>query len=98
MELITKTVLFPATSELDMERKLFERMGFPTEETWPSVTTLARYNDMYPQYEMYRGRELELPAYDAQAQDLINKMLVLNPANRITAKDAELHDYFQELR
>jgi hypothetical protein len=35
--MITKTVLFPAASELDMERKLFEKVGFPTEAVWPGV-------------------------------------------------------------
>ena len=33
-------VLFPGIDQVDQMRHIFDRMGVPTEETWPGVTSL----------------------------------------------------------
>jgi serine/threonine protein kinase len=73
--------IFAASSELDLVRVIFEKMGFPVEENWPGVTTLPRYHDLFSSFANYQGLPLEsvLPTMDPQALDLLKRMLVLNP-------------------
>ena len=42
-ELLTKKVLFPGKSEMDMINKIFDILGTPTEENWPSHKKLPGF-------------------------------------------------------
>ncbi|KAG6392754.1 hypothetical protein SASPL_146980 [Salvia splendens] len=74
--------------------KIFELCGTPDELIWPGVSKIPWYNKFKPTRPMKkRIREL-FRLFDRHALDLLEKMLVLDPAQRISAKDALDAEYF----
>ena len=95
-EMITKRPLFPGDSEIDQLFSIFKILGTPTEETWPGVTELPSYSSKFPKFHRRNLKDILVGA-DPLAVDLIEKMLIYDPAQRITAKDALDHPYFDNL-
>ncbi|KAG9394509.1 cyclin-dependent kinase like [Carpediemonas membranifera] len=96
-EMITKKALFPGISEIDELFKIFQVLGTPTEAEWPGVTKLPDYKPTLPKFRP-QGLESVLPGADPQAIDLIRKMLAYDPSQRIDAKTALAHPFFDEVR
>lgn len=96
-ELAALSPLFPGDSEIDELFKIFRVLGTPTEQVWAGVSSLADYKADFP---MWGGQELAnvVPQLCAEGIDLLQKMLVYDPAKRITAKQALQHSYFDEVR
>lgn len=89
-EVILRTPLFPGESDLAQLAKIFNVLGTPTKDGWPTVHLLPNYVEFEP-----RGRmDLSLLFQHAPALDLLLRMLELNPLKRITARDALVHPYF----
>lgn len=95
-EMITKRPLFPGDSEIDQLFSIFKILGTPTEETWPGVTELPTYSSTFPKFRRRNLKDV-LPGADPLAIDLIEKMLAYDPAQRISAKDALDHPWFDTL-
>lgn len=97
--MITQKPLFPGDSEIDQLFRIFRQLGTPTEETWPGVTQLADYKSSFPQWapQPLQKTIKELKNCDPQAMDLLMKMLVYEPAKRISAREALKHPYFDEV-
>lgn len=95
-EMFTGHVLFQGDSEVDQIYSIFEILGTPTEEVWPEVTQLPEYK---PSFTKWPRRDLTevIPTADPLALDLIEKMLIYDPAHRISAKAALDHPYFDDL-
>jgi len=97
-ELINLAPLFPGDSEIDQLMKIFQALGTPTESTWPGVSSLPCYRPNFPNWKGnnvdYYVRKFE----DKDGIDLLQKMLVYNPNNRISAKEAIKHPYFDAVR
>jgi serine/threonine protein kinase len=47
-EMLTTHPLFPGESQIDQLFRIFRTLGTPTEEVWPSVSTLPDYNENFP--------------------------------------------------
>lgn len=95
-EMISRKPLFPGDSEIDELFSIFKILGTPTEETWPGVTELPSYSSTFPKFRKRNLADI-LPGADPLAIDLIEKMLIYDPAKRISAKDALDHPYFADL-
>ncbi|KAF0701140.1 Aste57867_8363 [Aphanomyces stellatus] len=95
-ELIKKKALFPGDSEIDQLYRVFRVLGTPNEKNWSGVSKLRDYAATFPQW---RPQDLEpmFPKLDSDGLDLLKKMLVYSPSERITAKDAIRHPYFHDL-
>ena len=96
-ELITGVPLFKGRKESDQIEKICEIIGTPDESNWPGVSKLEFYSKLCPKkkYEFSLRR-----IYDDNEKvgdvcfDLLKKMLVLDPKQRITVDQALEHEFF----
>lgn len=68
----------------------------PTEEIWPGVTQLTDYKATFPNWKT-NNLQAQVKTLDANGLDLLEAMLIYDPAARITARDALKHLYFDDL-
>lgn len=88
--------LFPGSDVDDQLKRIFKLLGTPTEESWPGMTTLPDYKS-FPMYNPNANFLLVTPKLNARGRDLLQKLLVCNPANRLFAEEAMSHAYFSDL-
>ena len=95
-EMYTGRPLFPGTTNDDQIVRIFRIMGTPTERTWPGITNFPEYK---PTFQLYATQDIRaiLPQIDHLGIDLLNRMLVLRPENRISAHEALQHPWFSDL-
>ncbi|KAI5066975.1 hypothetical protein GOP47_0017503 [Adiantum capillus-veneris] len=94
-ELSRRQPLFPGDSELQQLLHIFKLLGTPNENIWPGVNKLRDWHD-YPQW---KAGEIDkvVPNLDEQGVDLLSSMLRYDPTQRISAKAAMAHPFFDEL-
>ena len=95
-ELYNGIPLFQGTSHNDQIKKIFKVMGTPTEETWHGVSQLPDYNRNFEKYPGENLRSL-IPRIDDLGFDLLNRMLQMNPSDRISASGALNHPFLQDI-
>ncbi|RLN95374.1 hypothetical protein BBJ28_00019671 [Nothophytophthora sp. Chile5] len=84
---------FTGISEIDQLFQIFSKLSTPTAETWPGFSSLPNYHFEFPHWE---GRSLPrlFPGVSDLGIDLLTKLLMYDPGQRITAEDALRHPYF----
>ncbi|KAL6766227.1 CDKC1 [Auxenochlorella protothecoides x Auxenochlorella symbiontica] len=99
-EMLTSKPLFSANDELGMCDKIFSIVGKANEKTMPGCTAFSNYqhidfnNAKYPNNSRLRHHLQNSSIMDAQAKDLMEQMLLLDPKKRISAKEAASHPWF----
>ncbi|XP_005177739.1 cyclin-dependent kinase 2 isoform X1 [Musca domestica] len=93
-EMIMRRALFPGDSEIDQLYRIFRTLGTPDENTWPGVSQLPDYKAKFPRWEKSNIPEIIVKH---EAFDLFKAMMVYDPNDRISAKNAMLHPYFDDL-
>ena len=98
-ELLTGVILFKENNkEKDQINKIFSICGTPDEKKWPGVTKLPYWKE-FSQKTNYKNSLREhfkdSQIIDDTTFDLIQKLLQLNPKERITAEEALNHDFFK---
>lgn len=91
-EIVIGRPLIQGDSEIDQIFKIFNIFGTPTDETLPGYSNFPDYNKNYPRFKgiglkNYIGEDKMEPL----AMDLLEKLLVIDPCKRITAKEALNH-------
>lgn len=71
-------------------------MGTPTEDVWPGVTTYPDFKASFPRWIQDTDTAL-CPSLEPAGQELLELMLIYDPASRISAKQACNHPYFDDL-
>eukprot|EP01090_Pellita_catalonica_P007338 TRINITY_DN17920_c0_g1_i1.p1 TRINITY_DN17920_c0_g1~~TRINITY_DN17920_c0_g1_i1.p1 ORF type:complete len:328 (-),score=42.35 TRINITY_DN17920_c0_g1_i1:683-1666(-) len=95
-EIVSKQPLFPGDSEIDQIYKIAMVLGTPHDQDWPGVTELPAYPAGFPNWRPKNLATL-LPRLDSDGIDLLQKMLKYVPSERISAKAAMNHPYFDDL-
>eukprot|EP00253_Pinus_taeda_P008391 PITA_08391 len=94
-EMVTSQPLFRGDSEISQLFGIFCVLGTPTEEMWPGVTSLQDWHE-YPQWKPM-NLESAVPNLSLSGLDLLSRMVQLDPAKRISAREALDHPYFDDL-
>ncbi|KAJ4980056.1 hypothetical protein NE237_010836 [Protea cynaroides] len=93
-ELLHGKPIFPGKDEPEQLNKIFELCGAPDESNWPGVSKIPWYNNFKPTRPMKRRLREVFRHFDRHALELLDRMLTLDPAQRICAKDALDAEYF----
>ena len=90
--MMLRRAYFPGENELDQLAKIFAALGTPTEDQWPGMRSLP----MFVEFEEFAGTPFKtlFTAVSDEAIDLLSKMLVYDPAKRISAAEALNHPWF----
>ncbi|GMM35822.1 cyclin-dependent serine/threonine-protein kinase [Saccharomycopsis crataegensis] len=94
-ELVNRKPLFPGDSEIDEIFRIFRILGTPNEEIWPDVKYLPDFKPTFPQWSKQDMNKV-VPDLEGEGIDLLESLLIYDPASRISAKRALLHPYFME--
>lgn len=103
-ELALGEALFPGKGELDQMLKVFAVVGRPTEERWPGVGAYpgAQRLALPGPDDSTLGARMRADVTGARTPltrlgvELLDAMLTMDPARRVTAAEALQHPYFDE--
>ncbi|KAJ8619179.1 hypothetical protein MRB53_015365 [Persea americana] len=93
-ELLHGKPILPGKNEPEQLNKIFELCGAPDELTWPGVTKMPWYTNFKPTRPMKKRLREVFKHFDRHALELLERMLTLDPSQRISAKDALDAEYF----
>ena len=96
-EMATHKVLFRGDSEIDQLFQIFRVLGTPDERTWPGVSQLPDYKSTFPSWTRQK-LAIYNPQLNEEGLDLLSKLLVYKPDERITAKAALSHAFFRNVQ
>uniref|UniRef100_A0A1B6LED4 Protein kinase domain-containing protein n=2 Tax=Graphocephala atropunctata TaxID=36148 RepID=A0A1B6LED4_9HEMI len=95
-EMATRHPLFQGDSEIDQLFRIFRVLSTPTEETWPGVSQLPDYKPTFPNWTQ-NNLSTHAKNIDDKGLGLLQKMLIYDPSERISAKAALKHNYFEDI-
>ena len=92
-EILLEQIVFNGKDDVEILKNIFDLLGTPNDNSWPDTIQL-------PKFRIFKGTpdssiKKKFANFSEECQDLISKMLVLNPNNRITAEEALNHPYFK---
>lgn len=97
--------LFSGKNDADQLLKVFQFLGTPNRDLWPSMHAYPNSGNMLSRQEFLtdyaplceaKFRSQEYSKLGPQGTDLLRKMLHYEPSQRITASDALRHPYFSD--
>jgi serine/threonine-protein kinase BUR1 len=71
---------------------IFRTVGTPTEESWPGISLLPNFEKMGK--IQFFGNTLRSTKISEQAMGLLERILVVDPSRRASARNALTHAYF----
>ena len=89
--------LFAANSEISQLFTIFRKLGTPNKTNWPSVfADCSNFKDQFPKWTPPATLKRIVPRHDLDRHGihLLQRMLALDPNNRISSKEALRHPWF----
>lgn len=87
--------LFSGDSEIDQLFRIFKQFGTPNETTWPGVIHLPDFKESFPGWSR---QTLPHKFYnDEDAINLFYALMEYDPHQRLSAKEAMNHKYFDNV-
>lgn len=96
-EMLTKQPLWPGECEIDELYKVFRSLGSPTDAMWPNVTRLPDHKPTFPNWPARSLRSSFNVDLCEEGYDLLENMVKYDPSQRISARAALEHPYFEDL-
>lgn len=96
-EIFLKKPLFPAYSDLAHLEIISRLCGTPTPAVWPNVVYLPFYHTLVPKILYARRLRHKFTFMSESVLDLLDKMLELDPDQRITAANALKSNWLQNI-
>merc|ERR1719191_667125 len=95
-EMATGAPLFAGDSEIDTAFKIFQKLGTPTESTWPGISELPDFKPTFPQWtpKGWHATRNTAAQVGPEGIDLLDKLMAYDPKRRISARRAIAHAYF----
>jgi len=95
-EMLLDKPLFAGDSEIGQIFKIFQTMGTPNEECWPGVSKLPDFKFTFPQWKPLKFPDLFAKRdVGKEGLDLLHKLLLLDPDQRISISEALEHVYIK---
>eukprot|EP00210_Caulerpa_lentillifera_P009296 g8861.t1 len=94
-ELHEGAVLFRGGSEFEQCLKIFQILGTPTKDQWAEL----RYSSDWHEFPQFQEQQLSglVPNLPPIAIDLLKKLLIYDPYERLTVEEALRHAYFESI-
>lgn len=87
--------IFQGDSEIDQLYRIFRQFGTPDETVWKNISELPDYKASFPKWDR---QMLPHRIYsDSDAVDLFTSMTKYDPDERISARNALNHRYFDNV-
>ncbi|KAI0071594.1 Pkinase-domain-containing protein [Panus rudis PR-1116 ss-1] len=93
-EMFHRRPILPGSSDLDQLDKIWQLCGTPNQHTWPDYDTLPGCEGVKRFQTYVRRLRQNFEAIGPETVDLLDKLLICNPRERLTASQALDHDYF----
>ena len=95
--MVNGSSIFQGEKQLDQVNKIFEIRGSLNERIYPDLSILPIW--LENEFEVHEPKDLHsvCPRLDKNGIDLLDKMLKLNPEDRITTDEALNHPFFNDL-
>ena len=102
VEMVNGSPIFTGTTEETQLEAIFRYLG-PPQTSYPGITELPGWPDLIQDGKDFGKKEpsleqiLDVKHLGEDGIDLVKKMLVYDPSKRITAQEARVHVYFDDL-
>eukprot|EP00792_Barthelona_sp_PAP020_P008203 TRINITY_DN3202_c1_g3_i1.p1 TRINITY_DN3202_c1_g3~~TRINITY_DN3202_c1_g3_i1.p1 ORF type:complete len:404 (+),score=88.21 TRINITY_DN3202_c1_g3_i1:34-1212(+) len=97
-ELLRGVHLFSGQNHVEQLISIIRILGVPTSREVSAMNPEYTPETPFPDITPHNLSDIFPASHDQLAVDLLKKMFIYNPRKRITAKDALLHPWFDELR
>jgi len=88
--------LFPGSDVDDQLKRIFKLLGTPSEEIWSGMSQLPDFKP-FPMYQPSMSFSQVVPKLSNRGRHLLQRLLLCNPTQRLSADDSMAHPYFLDL-